>query len=69
MTDSQGTLILPGDKLKSSVFENCKPAIDLIEENKYYGIFKSLINPFEKPFKLTQKNINDRKWIIHKDNK
>jgi len=60
MTDSQGNVILPGMKLKSSESKRCIPAIEMISEE----LFKDLINPFRKPFRMNQNSMTNSKWII-----
>ena len=64
MKDSQGTLLVIGDKLKSSESKECIPAIELIKINGEVGVFKWLINPFKKPFNLTQKSLTNSTWIV-----
>jgi len=42
MKDSQGILILPDDKLKSSEFKRCITYCTFIEEKEDYGVFEYL---------------------------
>ena len=63
MKDSQGILILPDDKLKSSEFKRCITYCTFIEEKEDYGVFEYL-HASKKQFTLNQENMTNSKWIV-----